>query len=731
MNISFEPSSKLFHLTNNRISYVIQINPVGYLVHLYWGKAVAQFRNSNPAFFYDRGFSPAVRTENAAYSLDTLPQEYPAYGNGDYHSPAYQIEDRTGSTLCDLRYLSHQILHGKPKLTNLPAVYAEAEEEALTLQILLQDGLTGLEATLSYTIFKDYDAITRSVEFHNKGNSDLKLHRAASMSMDIRESDFDVITLYGSHANERNLQRNPLQHGTFLVDSARGASSHQYSPFLALARRSATEDFGDVYGFSLVYSGNFAAQVQLDQTDSTRVTMGINPFGFTWLLKPEETFQTPETVLVYSDSGLNGMSQVFHHLYRDRLARGKFKKALRPILINNWEATYFTFDDKKIYDIATAAKDLGIELFVLDDGWFGHRNNDKSSLGDWYVNEPKFPFGLESLIQRITALGLQFGIWFEPEMVSEDSDLFRAHPDWCLHVEGRPRTQSRNQLVLDLSRPEVCDYIINSVSAILKDYDITYVKWDMNRHLTEVYSQTLPSERQQETSHRFILGLYHVLETLTTRFPDVLFESCSGGGGRFDAGMLYYMPQVWTSDNTDAVCRQKIQYGTSLVFPPVTMGAHVSVVPNHQVGRFTPLSTRGACAMSGTFGYELDITKLSKKEQDEIKEQVAFYKDIRPVIQYGDFYRILSPFEGNNTAWNFVSPDKKQVVAMYFNILAQPACPLQVLRLKGLDPNALYRVRSTGELFGGDELMFVGLSLPVQKDYKDFSSIVWVLDQVE
>ncbi len=483
-----------------------------------------------------------------------------------------------------------------------------------------------------------------------------------------------------------------------------------------------------MYAFNLVYSGNFIAQAEVQQYRTTRVSIGINPFDFTWLLEPGASFQTPEAVMVYANEGLGEMSRTFNLLYRSRLSRGKFRDAVRPILINNWEATYFDFDADKIEAIAREGKSLGIELFVLDDGWFGKRDNDLSSLGDWVVDRRKLPDGLDSLARRVTDMGMQFGLWFEPEMVSPDSDLYRSHPDWCLHVPDRPRTVGRNQLVLDLSRSEVCDYIVQSISDILSSAPISYVKWDMNRHMTEIGSASLPPDRQRETAHRYMLGLYRVMEELTAAFPDVLFESCSSGGGRYDPGMLYYMPQTWTSDNTDAVSRLKIQYGNSMVYPAVSMGSHVSTVPNHQVRRMTSLDIRGHVAMSGNFGYELELTKLTGEEKETVKAQIALYKEIRPLIQFGTFYRILSPFEGNEAAWTFVAGDKSEAVLAFFRVLSQPGERVQILKCKGLEPSYLYRHAETDQVYGGDELMYAGLTLPRIKG--DFISLFWRFQKV-
>jgi alpha-galactosidase len=729
MAINYYSDSKTFHLQGNSTSYVMQVIGDNYLTNMYWGKRVNNYRKSNPISFYDRGFSPNPTPTDRTFSLDTLPMEYPAYGNGDYRTPAYQLQLENGSTITDLRYKSHRIYAGKTVLEGLPAVYVENDDEAETLEILMEDKLIGLTAVISYTLFNEYDAIARSVRFQNNGENNLKLLRALSASVDFRDDEFDLLTLYGAHINERNISKRPLAPGTQIIDSSRGASSHQHNPFFALLRKGTDEDNGEVYAFNLVYSGNFLAQVQVDQFHTTRASIGINPFDFSWLLKSGESFQTPEAVMVYSSQGLGEMSRTYNKLYRSRLCRGKFRDKERPILINNWEATYFNFNAEKIEQIAKAGKELGIELMVLDDGWFGKRDDDFTSLGDWVVDRRKLPDGLSDLADRVRKLGMHFGLWFEPEMISEDSDLYRKHPDWCLHVPYRPYTLGRNQLILDLSRKEVCDYIVESVSAVLSSTDISYVKWDMNRHMTEIGSAALPPERQRETAHRYMLGLYRVMEELTSKFPDILFESCSGGGGRFDPGMLYYMPQVWTSDNTDAVCRLKIQYGTSLVYPVSSMGSHVSTVPNHQVGRITPLDTRGNAAMSGNLGYELDLTRLSEEEKKTTADQVKFYKEIRSLVQFGTFYRILNPFEGNETAWSFVSEDASETIVFYFKVLSQPAAAVRTLRFKGLDPDSLYENIITGEVFGGDELMNVGVTVPLVQ--KDFTSTYWKFKRID
>ena len=729
MSIEIDNKTLLFHLKSENTSYVMQVVRDGYLAHLYYGKKIKKYNGSNKILFYDRGFSPNPDPNDRTFSLDTLPQEYQAFGNGDFRNPAYQVKLEDGSRISDLRYLGYECYKGKKVLEGLPATYVNDMDEAETLEIYLKDNIIGLKVILKYTLFHKKDVITRSVEFINESDSNIRLQRALSLSLDFRECDFEMISLYGAHNNEKNIARRRLISGVQGVDSARGSSSPHQAPFIALVRKETNEDLGEVYGFNLVYSGNFIAQVQVDQYENTRVSMGINPFDFSWLLKSDEKFQTPEVVMVYSDKGLGDMSRKYHNIYKENLCRGKFKNRIRPILINNWEATYFDFNEDKILEIALEGKKLGMELFVLDDGWFGKRDDDNSSLGDWRVDKRKIPNGLKNLAEKITQMGMEFGLWFEPEMISVNGELYQKHPDWCIHVQGRPHTFGRNQLVLDLTRNDVCNYIVESIADILKNAPITYVKWDMNRHITDIGSAYLPGERQEETSHRYILGLYKIMESLTDMFPDILFESCSSGGGRFDPGMLYYMPQTWTSDNTDAICRTKIQYGTSLTYPQVTMGCHVSTVPNHQVGRITPLETRGNVAMAGNFGYELDITKLSDVKKEIIKRQIKEYKEIRELVQFGELYRIFSPFEGNDSAWNIVSKDKTECVATYVKVLSLPAAPIKTIKLKGLNPDFVYKDIDSGEVYGGDELMNGGITIPRVKE--DFYSIKWKFKRVE
>lgn len=729
MTIEFLPEQSIFHLSNDRISYALHLLNGTHPSHLYWGKKIRSASLARiPQYRMRSSFSPTPYVDQQKLSFDAVQLEYPGYGSGDFRHPAYQVELANGTTVTEAVYQGHRIITGKPQLPGLPATYVEQDSEAETLEMELKDAVSGLVMVLAYTIFADHDVITRSVRFKNEGASALKLLRALSVSVDFPRSNYELLHLSGAWTRERMVHRRALAPGMQGVESRRGSSSHNQNPFIALLSEGADEDHGEVYGFSLVYSGNFTAQAEVEQYATTRVTMGINPFDFTWLLEPGESFQTPEAVMVYSSAGLGEMSRTYHKLYQSRLARGQFRDAERPVLVNNWEATYFNFTADKIESIAKVGKELGIEMFVLDDGWFGKRDSDNCSLGDWYVDRNKLPQGLEDLVGRVRRLDMRFGLWFEPEMVSPDSDLYRAHPDWCLHVPDRRRTEARQQLILDFSRQDVCEAIYTMVADILRSAPITYVKWDMNRNMTEIGSALLPANRQRETAHRYMLGLYSVLERITTEFPHILFESCSGGGGRFDPGMLHYMPQTWTSDNTDAITRLKIQYGTSMVYPAVAMGAHVSAVPNHQVKRMTSLDMRGHVAMSGNFGYELDLTEFSEAEKVAVSQQVALYKQIRPVVQFGLMYRLLSPFEGNETAWMFVSPDQTEAVVFYYRVLATPNEVLVWLPLKGLNAEYDYTVEGSQDRLGGDYLMHAGLSVPDLSG--DYQSAFWHLKKI-
>lgn len=714
MSIIYHEEQKEFHLTNGQISYIIQILANGHLGQLYFGNAIRDREDfSHLLELRPRPMSPCAFEGCLDFSLEHIKQEYPAYGSGDMRHPAFTVVMANGSRISDFVYKSHRVFPGKPALTDLPATYVESPDEAETLEICLEDSVSGMELILGYTIFQNFPAIARNARFHCANPSGVLLDRAMSMSLDLPDKDYEMIELTGAWARERSVKTRRLEHGVQSIYSMRGCSGNNYNPFLALKRPQTTEHHGEVYGFSLVYSGNFLAQVEVDTYDVSRIMMGIHPDGFSWQMKDGDSFQTPEAVMVYSKDGLNGMSQTFHTLYRTRLARGVWRDQVRPILVNNWEATYFDFNEEKILAIAGTAKKLGIELFVLDDGWFGKRNDDTSSLGDWYPDLHKLPDGIIGLARRIEKLGLKFGLWFEPEMTNKDSDLYRAHPDWILAAPDRRISHGRNQYILDFSREEVVDYIYQQMEKILEEAPVSYVKWDMNRCMSEVYSHSHEADEQGKVMHRYILGVYRLYDRLTTKFPEILFESCASGGARFDPGMLYYAPQCWTSDDTDAVERLKIQYGTSFVYPVSSMGAHVSAVPNHQTFRQTPLSTRANVACFGTFGYELDLNKLTPEEQSQVKEQIVFMKKYRHLLQFGTFYRLISPFDGdgNVTAWMVVSEDQKTALVGYYRTLQHTNVGYKRLRLEGLCPDYCYHTSIIHKDLYGDELMEVGLSV--------------------
>lgn len=722
MSIIYNEQEKLFNLKTKNTSYIMGVYK-DYLVHAYYGKKIEHLDTLTDALgsspyrvknFIARDFEEDGKTPGI--SLGALPQEYPAY-NSDIREPAFLAEFADGSTYTLLKYKEHKIYKGKRPLGIMPAVYTESESEADSVDITLYDDVKNLKVILTYSVFSEYDAITRSVLVVNESGENVSLKKVMSASLDMERADFEMTNLYGAWAKERQIERKPIFHGLEKIDSNRGASSHCQNPFIALSSLDATDSYGDVFGFSLVYSGNFEASTYVTDSDETRVGIGINSFNFSWLLEPGEEFLSPEAVLVYSDKGFNKMSQTYHRLYRERLCRGKFRDSVRPVLINNWEATYFNFNEEKILAIAEKAKEAGIELFVLDDGWFGKRDSDNCSLGDWKVYEQKLPCGIGKLAEKINAMGMKFGLWFEPEMVSADSDLYREHPDWCIHIKGRDRLESRNQLILDFSRKEVRDHILDEMTKILSSANIEYVKWDMNRNMSEVGNEILPAERQRELPHRYMLGLYEMLEEITKRFPDVLFEGCSGGGGRFDPGMLYYFPQIWTSDDSDAIERLYIQEGTYMAYPACSMGAHVSAVPNHQVGRVTPIDTRAAVAMTGQFGYELDLNKLSDEEFDKVKGEVALYKELSPVIREADYSRIKSVYKDHYSAWEFNYKEGEKAVLMICETLGRANPAPDYIKLTGLDPDAMYKERFTERRVRGEYLMNVGLIHYSRRDF--------------
>ena len=742
MSIVFHEKNRMFHLFNDKISYIMTVLPNGQMGQLYFGKRIHQREDYSYLLeMMARPMGSYVFESDRTLSLEHVKQEYGVYGSTDYRCPAVEILQENGSRISDFCYKSHTVSGGKPKLKGLPATYTESDSEAETLTLVLEDRVTGIELELLYTLFAGSGIIARSARFLNCGKKPVHLLKAMSLCMDLPDHDYDWIQFSGAWARERYPKKRRLETGIQSVGSMRGHSSHEHNPFVILKRPTADEFQGEVIGFSLIYSGNFLAQAEVDTHDTTRVLLGINPEWFDWKLEPGEEFQTPEAVMVYTDRGMNDMSQTFHRLFQKRLARGYWRDRERPILINNWEATYFDFTEERIVEIAKKAKEQGIELFVLDDGWFGKRTSERAGLGDWKANPERLPEGITGLAQKIEALGMKFGLWFEPEMVNKDSDLYREHPDWILSVPERRQSQGRYQYVLDFSRKEVVDYIYDRMAEILGSGKVSYVKWDMNRSITECWSAALPADRQGEVFHRYILGVYDLYDRLNTAFPEVLFESCASGGGRFDPGLLYYAPQGWASDDTDAAERLKIQYGTSYCYPISSIGAHVSASPNHQIMRSTPLYTRANVACFGTFGYEMDLNRLTAEEQEEVKRQTAFMKKYRSVLQFGSFYRLESPFEGNVTAWMSVSGDRKTAVVGWYRTLNGINMGYTRVKLRGLEPDSVYRVSEDGALRGeyyGDELMNVGLVtsdadsgelLPGMRPSCDFDSRIFVLEK--
>lgn len=760
MAITFHEQSKEFHLTNGKISYIMEIMANGQMEHLYFGRAITDRESFHHLHEEEPRSLMAVNVpEPGTLSLEFARQEYPSYGTGDYRSPAVTVQQENGSRISAFTYVSHEIFPGKKSIAPLPSTYVEQDEEAETLEITLHDPVTDTDLVLSYTIYRDYPVVTRHARFFHMGKERIILDRALSASVEFSDMNFEMVQLSGAWSRERYVKNRKLEMGIQAIQSLRGASSSEQNPFLALKRPEATEQQGEVYGFSLVYSGSFLAQVEVNTHEMTRVMMGIQPETFSWELHAGESFQTPEVVMVYSGRGLNGMSQTFHRLYRTCLMRGEWRDKVRPILLNNWEATYFDFTEEKILAIAGKAKEAGAELFVLDDGWFGARNDDYRGLGDWYVNLEKLPDGIRGLSEKVEELGLKFGLWVELEMVNKDSDLYRAHPDWVIGVPGRFESHSRHQHVLDYSRKEVVDAIYEMISRVIRDARISYIKWDMNRYITEPFSRGGSPADQGKMMHRYILGVYDLYTRLTTEFPHILFESCASGGARFDPGMLAFAPQTWTSDDTDGAERVKIQYGTSMVYPLVSMGSHVSAVPNHQLYRKTPLDTRANVAYFGTFGYELDLNLLSDEEFEQVKDQITFMKKYRNLIQLdGDFYRLQSPFEGNDAAWMVVSQDKSTALALFFQRLNKVNASWLRLRLTGLKEHTRYRVccsldgaqkdnAQLDRVYGtcglprqrvleayGDELMYAGIVISrddLNRKGGDFASLLYTIEEIK
>ncbi len=704
MAILFNPDKKIFSLHTAHTTYEMQVDALGYLLHLYYGE-----RTYSPMDYVltyaDRGFSgnPYAAGMDRTYSLDALPQEYPSLGTGDYRNAALKIKNENGVESADLLFKSYEIRDGKYTLQGLPAVWAN-EAQAQTLEIVLADENAHVEVHLLYGVLEDIDILTRSVLIQNTGTGQITVEKAATACLDFVQGDFDVLRFYGKHAMERDLERTPLGHGTISFGSRRGTSSHQYNPAVILAEKGTTETAGSCYGMLFVYSGNFSCEAEKDQYDQTRLLLGLNEELFSYPLAEGETFTVPEVILSYSANGLSALSQQYHTCIRDHVCRSKYIRMPRPVLINSWEAAYFDFTGDTIVDLAKEASSLGIDMVVMDDGWFGKRNDDNSSLGDWQVNEEKLGGSLSQLIDRVHAQGVKFGIWIEPEMVNEDSALYQAHPDWAIRIPGKKPVRSRNQLLLDFSRKEVRDHIFDQICAVLDQGSIDYVKWDMNRSMADVYAGNL--------TYDYVLGVYDFLERLCSRYPDLLLEGCSGGGGRFDAGMLYYSPQIWCSDNTDAINRTRIQYGTSFFYPVCTMGAHVSAVPNHQTGRVTSFHTRGVTAMAGTFGYELNPALLSEAEKQQIRQQIKTFKRYEMLINAGTYWRLSDPFTDEIAAWMSVSKQKDQALVSVVRLTAEANQATVYVRLQGLKPQTMYIEEQSGKVYSGAALMYAGIPLP-------------------
>ena len=710
MSIRYDEANRIFELDTRNTSYRIGIaDEEGFVGHIYYGQKIRPQKCDQFLRTWEAPFVPSKNNRERCSFMDTFPTEYSGNGIGDYRESCIAVKTENGSRTVDLKFVDYDIVNGKPGISGLPASFA-GEEEVQTLVVHMMDGGCGIDVDLIYSVFEDEDVITRSVSVKNAGDKDIRLTKVYSACIDMDDEDFEMLTLHGSWARERQIERRPIAYGKQSVSSLRGESSHQDHPFMAWMTKGTDQTTGDVYGMHFVYSGNFIAQIEKSQFDSIRAVMGIHSEGFEWWLTHGETFTAPEVVLTYSHDGLGQMTRNLHDFYRCHMIRSRYLHKKRPVLINNWEATYFDFDTDKLLAIAKSAAEHGIEMLVMDDGWFGHRNDDATSLGDWFVNENKIKGGLKHLVDEVNKLGLKFGIWMEPEMISPDSELYRKHPDWAFAVPERTATLSRNQYVLDLSRKEVRDYVYECVHNVISSANIEYVKWDMNRQLTDIGSVEFTGDRQGELAHRYVLGVYELQERLVNDFPDLLLENCSGGGARFDPGMLYYSPQIWCSDDTDAIERLSIQEGTELIYPLSTMGAHVSDCPNHTVGRSTPFMTRAHVALAGTFGYELDITKISEEERAMIPEQVSMYHKYNDLVREGDYYRVASYGEnGLYDCWMVVAKDKSEALVTYVQVLGRPNMHSRKIKLLGLYAAADYRLDGTDEVYGGDLLMNAGM----------------------
>ena len=731
MSIRIDHETGLITLHTLHTSYQMWADGQGVVHHLYYGPVIGGSDLRGLEFYSDCGFSPqpAGMDRQRDYSLDTLCQEYTGSGVGDYRIGCLRLAGPDGSRAADLRFVSAEAVPGKYTLPGLPAACAE-DDTCETLRLKLRDAVHGLTVTLLYGVFAQADVITRAALLENEGNGPIRLDKAASACLDLPFGPWELIHFHGRHCMERQPERVPLSHNIQTLRSARGASSHQHNPFAILAAPHTTEEAGECLGAMLVWSGNFKIECEVSQMQSTRLVAGVSDDDFSWTLEPGGQFAAPEVLFCYSDQGLSELSARYHRFLQRHIIRSPWRDKPRPVLINNWEATYMDFDAQRIWDIARQARDLGVEMLVLDDGWFGERSDDSSGLGDWQFNEKKLGCTFDQLIGRVREMGLLFGLWIEPEMVCTNTALYAAHPDWALTIPGRAPATGRSQLVLDLGRPEVGDYLYSLFHRLLAEHDIAYIKWDMNRNLTDVYSRVLPPERQGEAAYRYMLGLYSLLDRLTRDFPQVLFEGCAGGGGRFDAGMLCYCPQIWCSDDTDAIHRIKIQYGTSFGYPPCTMGSHVSASPNHQTGRSTLLSTRAVVAMAGTFGYELDLQKLTADEKEMVKAQIVRYKQLQPLLLEGRCERLTDAVTDTCfTAWQFTAPDRSRA-AVSVVVIDPQANPWPIhIRLRGLDPQALYHESLTERVYTGAALCHAGLTLPILQG--DFPAVQIMIERTE
>lgn len=712
MSIHISKDERLFHLETENSSYVFRVLENQQLQHLYYGKRIHVKENcGNLASYQTRGFEVSYTADEERIQLSMIPNEYAAYGKGDFRHPAYQVQDATGSRITELKYQGYTLSTGKKRLEILPSTFDDDGDRSEVLTITLKDDIIGLVVKLNYTVFPGQNVIVRNVEFINEGQSDLKLLKAMSLQLDLPDDQFDFIHFSGAWLRERQLYRTALRPGLQSIDSLRYSSSPQNNPFFMLSRKHTTEESGEVYGFNLVYSGNFQNSIEVDHFGTTRVLIGVNPVEFEYLLEPQMSFVTPEAIMSYSAQGMNALSQQLAIFYREHLVNPRFAKRPRPIVLNSWETMYFNLTTDKVLELAKCGQQLGVELFVLDDGWFGHREGDNSSLGDWTTDYRRLPKGISYIADEIHKMGMQFGLWFEPEMISIDSELYRTHPEWMICTPHRKPSVGRHQYVLDFTNQEVIDYLFDAISSIIQETKLEYIKWDYNRNITDAYTTTLLATKQMEFEHRYILGVYQLLERLTKAYPEVLFESCSSGGGRFDLGMMYYAPQAWTSDDTDPIERLKIQHGTSYGYSLSMMSAHVSASPNEQSGRRTSLDTRAAVAYFGVFGYELDVTALEAEEAEKVKEQIDFYKKYREVFQFGNFYRIRSPFEDDVVDWQVVSSDKSIAILLHTSLISHLNPGYSVVKFCGLDEDKRYTIAGIDEEFFGDELMNAGVKI--------------------